>query len=125
MMKDSIFTPGPWTQHNTTWEDGDGNTIMPIISDSPDMVGQRLVALVRDRKDNGLTNATLIANAPAMLDALEWLKKCTDSYYGAKTPDERDWYKPDLDHAFSRCWQAIEQARGTWDGKGEILGEVE
>ena len=70
-MKDSIFTPGPWTQHNTTWEDGDGNTIMPIISDSPDMVGQRLVALVRDRKDNGLTNATLIAAAPEMLEALK------------------------------------------------------
>jgi hypothetical protein len=74
MMKDSIFTPGPGTQHNTTWEVGDGNTVMPIISDSPDMVGQRLVALVRDRKDNGLINATLIAAAPDMLDALKAIR---------------------------------------------------
>lgn len=64
-------TASPWTIHATDWKDDDGNTVAPIISDAPEMAGQRLICLVRERSDNRLANARLIAAAPEMLEALK------------------------------------------------------
>ncbi|MFA5380001.1 MAG: hypothetical protein WC455_29845 [Dehalococcoidia bacterium] len=81
---------------------GDGEYRHEVVFDSA--CGQ--VATVTMPGD--VKAARLIAAAPEMLDAIQWLKQCTDAYYGAKTREEMDWVKPDLDHAFHRCWEAIE-----------------
>lgn len=98
-------TPGPWqVERNNPCRD---TFVGPVMG------GQRIAEIFNRVEGQGRTiaNARLIAAAPAILSELEWLRETAHKYlYG--TPEERDYYFKDLEHALGRAEEVIAQARG-------------
>jgi hypothetical protein len=100
-VKNLKHTPGPWKleKHKPEPTNGCFNTDLQIWSRS-EFIAAIPFSLVAKRE----ANAALIAAAPEMLEALEWVKTCVEA--GAFRNEDRE--TPDI----FKVEQAIAKARG-------------
>ena len=96
-MKTAQHTPGPWITDTlggtTVWPKG-GNSLIAQCTGF-------------ERAEN-VSNARLIASAPDLLAALQWVVECFDG----DPSDNPDWQYQDQSHAVDRAKLAIAKATG-------------
>lgn len=73
-----------------------------------------LIPRLRMTAENySLTITTDLGDGTAdLLGALQWAESCFSAYLGAADPVERDYYRPDADHALAAMQAAIAKATG-------------
>ena len=111
-MTNSQHTPGPWTFDPQTYEiqatrQWRGQSYTLIVAD----VGQEASAAMSD--DECRANARLIAQAPAMLDAIRAELALLERTYGVdeENEDARQWAERMVaEHPFGRAARAILRA---------------
>lgn len=101
------FTAGPWecslSEHGADVAKRAANGSLDLLADLCYSVPQG-----EERK----ANARLMASAPDLLDALDWLARCASG--ALENPKDPEYFHclKDIEHALGRAHEAIAKARG-------------
>ncbi len=108
----TTHTPGPWFNDPTQPTVWDVNQTIKIatIEDLP-WIEHPITGRRYSDFDTEKANARLVAASPDLLDALQWLKQCTEELIFADG-EARNHAMQDVRHALERAGHTINQATG-------------